>query len=53
MPDQPATLELGEAFKRIGQGERAAPVQQIEVDLIDLEPPQAALAGLDHAAVLA
>lgn len=37
-----------EGLDRLGEGDRAAPVQQVDVDPIGLEPLQAALAGLDR-----
>ena len=43
-------LERGERFERLRQRLAAAPVQQIDVEAVGLEPLEAALAGRDGAA---
>ena len=45
LPDLAVLLQGLERFHRLGQGNGAAPVQQIEVEPIGLEPLEAALAG--------
>src|SRR3984893_6244630 len=48
MADLAVALETLEAFQGLGERDRAAPMQQIEVDPVGGEPFEAALAGGDH-----
>ena len=48
--DLSGLLERGKCFERLRERLRAAPVQQIEVEAVGLEPLEAALAGRDDAA---
>ena len=49
MADLAVALQALERGHRLGQGMGAAPVQQVEVEPVGAEPPQAALAGGDGA----
>jgi hypothetical protein len=51
MADLAIALQPREARQRVGERHRAAPVQEIKVDPVGLEPLEAALASLDRAAL--
>jgi hypothetical protein len=47
MADLAVAQQPPKAGERISQGHRAAPVQEVEIDVVGLEPLQTALAGFD------